>query len=200
VVTRWLFLSVLILGGSIFSAAQEEENVAKPFEQRGLMHSQGTFSPEWMTAERQINHYFHGIFGLYFNEKVSFFSDTYLFTGDQEKFREGPTLKKNHSTFSGLAFHFTEKKRFDPFVSLQPGAAWVQLKADDLERASPSVIEPLIGVGGGANYYVGKYFNFFLMVKYIHGMHVVPHHSPFRLNSFRFSGGLGWNLRIFNTE
>ncbi len=191
-VVRYLLITLLLASVYNVNFAQSDKDWGK----RGLLQLYGTVAPGVMLDYDRTNIYLHGGLRLYFSEKVAFFSDSYYFMDRQGDSPRPFNLLANHSTFAGLSFHFTSHKKWDPFFSLQPGAAWVKI-ADEQVNPNQSTINPLIAAGGGINYYVGRFFDFFFLAKYVHGRHLSAHFSPFSLNSIRISGGVGLNLSLF---
>lgn len=196
---RYFFLVIFI---TILSKGYGQE----PFIKRGLMRAQATISPgKMVNVPRVSSFYIHADLEYYFDERFSVRGDTYYHLGENTAFH--PFYDFNHSAFAGLSYHFTGNKKFDPYVSFEPGAGYsrVQISVDHMNSnyqdnvKARTSINPLVSCHLGMNLYARKYFHLLAGVRYVYGTHM-DDFSTFNLNELRFSFGLGWNLRIKKYE
>jgi hypothetical protein len=163
---------------------------------KGLIKGMATISPAKMFGYKESYFYLHGNLEGYLSEKVSVSGDAYMFLGEQTKSPEG--FKYINNVFFGLNYHFL-KGNGDLYMGLQPGVCIAQLKAE-----SPKVTEAHVGTSPvfssilGYNYFVGKYFNFFIQARYIAGSHNYDLHKS--LSEIRFSAGLGFNINTIKKK
>jgi len=163
---------------------------------KGLIKGMATISPAKMFGYNESYFYLHGNLEGYLSDKVSVSGDAYMFLGEQTKSPEG--FKYINNVFFGLNYHFV-KGNGDLYLGVQPGVCIAQLKTE-----SPKVIEAHVGTSPvfssilGYNYFVGKYFNFFLQARYIAGSHNYDLHKS--LSEIRFSAGLGFNINTIKKK
>jgi hypothetical protein len=141
------------------------------------------------------NIYLHGNLEYYPNDKLSVRSDSYVFLNALSSFVE----LQNHSNFTGISYHFTTKKQFDPYITFQPGIAYVKVApvvAISL-IAFPEISGwvPLYSSAIGFNYYAKKYFHLFMEARYVRG-ELPAYPVAISLNELKLSFGLGFNLRV----
>lgn len=183
-----VYLSLVILIAIIpFQLSAQE-----PFVKRGILRAQATISPGRMTSLPVGSIYIHGDLEYYFDEKLSVRGDSYYFLGHTTT---SAPFAYNHSTFSGIAYHFTSEKKFDPYISFEPGVAFSKVQLINIFNETKGTIDPLISAGAGFNFYATKYFHLLGSIRYVHGKHL-GNEWRMDLNEFRFSFGLGFNLRV----
>lgn len=191
---RKSLLIVLVLFGSMSNAQDTAE--VRIFIKRGILRAQGTISPSYLLQQKASPIYLHTDLEYYFEEKFSIRSDTYYFlsyTSDNQPF------DFNHSAFSGLVYHFTSEKHFDPFIGIQPGISYASrpvLMLAVYDGNPGRSFNPLYSAVAGFNFYANKYFHLLANARYIYGTHTAEGTSPSSLQELRFSFGLGWNLRV----
>jgi hypothetical protein len=144
------------------------------------------------------NVYLHGNLEYYPEDKLSIRSDTYVYLNAlYSKYID----IKNYSSFTGISYHFTTKKQFDPYIALQPGIAYVNIEpAVSITIPGLSVLPevsgyaPLYSAAIGFNYYAKSIFHLFMEARYVHGDFAA---SPvaLSLDELKVSFGLGFNLR-----
>ena len=59
-------------------------------------------------------------------------------------------------------------------------------------------MNPLASLVIGYNYYVHRYFHFFVQTRFIAGQHLYNEHKD--LSEFRFSAGLGFNINTIKNK
>lgn len=182
------------------------------FTKKEILRATATFGIGTNLGEQKQTLFIPTSLEYYFDEHISLRSDAVWFLGYSEELYKGFT--KNHSIFTGISYHFTEKKQFDPYIGLQAGMALSQYGIFDILLA-PDYIVPndeeiwlnnnnlhtsatlnsLISPHLGINYYAKNYFHLFLAVRYIYG----NHHSEIPVKSLeelRFEFGLGFNFQL----
>ena len=175
-----LFVSFL----SVNSMAQDSLEI-----KTGLLSAQLTLSPSHMFCDKQSYIYLHGGLEGYITKKLSVTGEIYFNAGCLSK---SNTFDYNHSLFFGTNWHFT-KKNNDLFVGIQPGLSLTKINASNNNiTESTAGVNPLISAVAGYNFFIDKYFHFFLLTRYILGDHNYDVHKS--LSELRLSAGLGFNL------
>jgi hypothetical protein len=165
----------------------------------GLLKTSLTLSKGQMLANNGYSTaYLHGFLEYFPSERVSLRGDSYLqvLNRPSDNLSTSFPLESNHTVFSGVMYHFLAGA-FDPYVGLQPGLAYGRL---GLPFTLEYSLSPVLGITGGANYYVGKYFNFFLSAQWVQGKATTKEIGAFSLNEIRVSGGLGFNLDVLRNK
>ena len=177
-----LFMLCLIC---LNSKAQEESIIRK-----GLLRTQITITPAILFKSKQSFFYLHGNFEGYVIKKISIAGDAFFSLGNASA--GTPTFKFNHNIFFGASYHFTNKNN-DFYLGLQHGISITKLiiLTDNSTRPKTGV-NPVVAVVVGYNYYVHKYFHFFVQTRFIAGQHLYNVRKD--LSEFRFSAGLGFNI------
>ncbi|MES2587703.1 MAG: hypothetical protein V4622_01910 [Bacteroidota bacterium] len=181
-----LFLVLIFLQKHSFS---QEESVIKT----GLVRFQLTISPAKMLSSSNSYFYLHGNLEGYLNENYSLAGEGYFYQGMISKGKS--EFNFNHSVFFGFSKHFT-KGNFDYYIGIQPGFSFTDISSpypyDNVVKATKMAVNPLFSSVTGINYYVGKFFHFFLQSRLVLGHHNT--NAPQNLADLRFSAGLGFNL------
>ena len=184
-------VKIYVLTGMIFlfffdGRAQESSIIRK-----GLLSTQATISPAILFKSKQSFFYLHGSFEAYISKKLSVAGEIYYSLGNVSS--GTPIFKFNHNLFFGASYHIT-KGNNDFYVGLQPGISVTKLEAISSETLmKPKTgVNPLLSGVIGYNYYVYKYFHFFLQTRFIVGQHLYDVKQD--LSEFRFSAGLGFNI------
>lgn len=181
-----LYILTSILFSLCFTIKAEEPTIIK----KGLLRTQITISPTVFFKSKQSLFYLHGNFEGYVTKKISIAGDAFFSLGNASA--GTPTFKFNHNIFFGASYHFT-KKNNDFYLGLQPGISITKLivLTDNSTRPKTGV-NPVVAVVIGYNYYVHKYFHFFVQTRFIAGQHLYNVRKD--LSEFRFSAGLGFNI------
>ncbi|MCP4442036.1 MAG: hypothetical protein GY810_24265 [Aureispira sp.] len=163
----------------------------KPIVRPGLLKATANIGAGVLLKPTAMTLYINGDLEGYISKRVSLRGDFSYYFGTQKKDK---ILKMNHSLFFGFSYHFP-KGKFDPFIGFQPGMSFVQGWVDDNTPAKIKAV-PVASVLGGFHYYVAKYFNFYLAVRYVGGRYIANTEMPTSLHEFRFMLGLGFNLNL----
>jgi len=188
-------LMIVMLFLPLISFAQTKER----FVNKGLLSTKGTLAVGFPTGYAGTNMYISANSEYYLEDKVSFRGGLYIFLGTSGG--EGP-LKQNSTLFTGFYYHIPTKNNIDPYIGLEPGISWTQLKqpenlTDESDvrfhsdyKASAS---PVGAVAFGVNYFATKWAHIFIEGKYQYGVHVsdLPAVS---LSEFKLAFGFGFNL------
>lgn len=141
------------------------------------------------------NVYIHGDLEYYTSNKISIRGESYFFMNGLKGDR---IFAYNHSTFTGINYHFPTRNKIDPYIGFQPGLAMSQKAIDTEELGSESyrntIYSPLFSGLVGVNFYADKFFHVFANVRYVNGNLLSTYSSPVSLNEIRVSFGLGFNL------
>lgn len=182
---------ILLLLFAKFGFAQEN-----PIIKKGLIRSQGTISPSKLLSANESRFYFHGNIEGYLSNTTSFSGESYFDLGSLTTDRN--TFIYNHKVFFGANFHVV-KKNNDFYFGIQPGVAITRL---DIPIILPTNNQPQTGVNPiisgvlGYNYYVNKWFHFFIQTRLLAGEH--NYDVSTNLSEFIFSAGLGFNFNAKN--
>lgn len=185
-------ISIICLAIFFFKGyTQEKTNIIRP----GLIRAMGTISPSKMLGNGGAYFYLHGNLEVYFNKKVSFCGDVYSFTGSINKTSD---YEYNHNLFYGLLWHFT-KNRNDLYLALQPGVSFTKLNAGVVNiPVSRAGVNPEFSLAVGDNFYISRFFNFFIQTRLIIGEHSYDVHK--NLSELRLSAGLGFNINVLKEK
>lgn len=167
-----------------------------PIIRKGLLRAQATLSPSYMFADKGSYFYLHGNMEGYVSDKISISGEGYYNLGNSS----GNTtiFDYNHSLFFGASWHFT-KKNNDLYLGLQPGLSFTKInEAETLRSKSQMGLDPLFSTVLGYNFYVNRFFHFFLQSRLIIGQHVYD--VPVDISELRFSAGLGFNLNTIKSN
>jgi len=182
------FLLLIILITSVTLA--QESNIKD-----GLIKTHLTLSPSSMLNKNGSYFYLHGGLSYYVSPKISVDGEGYYLLG---AFSDEKVFKYNHNLFFGASKHFT-KKNNDLYVGIQPGVSITKLsETANNFKTTKTGINPVASIVVGYNYYVNKYFHFFIQSRLIGGEHLYDINK--NLNEFRFSAGLGLNLNTKKKE
>lgn len=186
-------LSLVLLFGL---QVQAQEDIVK--QKHGMLKFTGGIEPGYMFSPRLLNLYLSGHLEYYLQERVSVRGDIYYFVDTQGGDAQ---LLANHGLFFGAAYHFLDKPVVDPYLGFQPGVQLTRVQYwDDNSLAlykSPYKLVPVASVIGGANFFVSRFFNFYVATRGVFGSHRgggAP--TSLNLGEWRISFGLGFNVGL----
>ncbi|MFN8295371.1 MAG: hypothetical protein U0T69_04205 [Chitinophagales bacterium] len=157
---------------------------------KGLLKTQITISPAVFFKNKQSLFYLHGNVEGFVTCKISVTGDAYMSLGNTGV--AAPTFKFNHNIFFGASYHIT-KKNNDFYLGLQPGISITKvILLSDNTKPAKTGVNPVVAIVIGYNYYVHKYFHFFVQSRFVTGQHL--YNTRKDLSEFRFSAGLGFNI------
>jgi hypothetical protein len=167
-----------------------------PIIRKGLLRVQGTICPAYLISEKESTFYLHGNLEGYVSPKISFAGEVYYSLGNPSG--NNSIFEFNHSLFFGSSYHFT-KKNNDLYIGIQPGLSFTKNAASE-ENFGPTQmgVNPLLSSLIGYNFYVNKFFHFFLQSRVVFGQHNFDVRRD--LSEFRFSAGLGFNINALKTN
>ncbi|NVO20702.1 MAG: hypothetical protein HXX13_13455 [Bacteroidetes bacterium] len=192
---------VLILLFPLISAAQD----SKRFVQKGLLAGKGTLAAGKMTTYKATNMYVSGNLEYYLEDNISFRGGIYFFLGTSGA---AHPFANNSSLFTGFFYHFNTHNFFDPYIGLEPGVSWTQLKKPDdpgsesypyNKSSYPQSASPIASVTGGVNCYATNWTHLFIEAKYVHGVQVSDIPATF-LDEIRFAFGFGFNINTIKKK
>lgn len=170
------------------------------FIDRGLFSMKGTLAVGFPSAYEGTNMYVSGNMEYYLQKNVSFRGGLYAFLGTSGA---DDVFKQNSTLFTGFYFHPRTNNHLDPYIGLEPGISWTQLKALETDETAilkptqisnyPSAASPIISGTIGINYYASNFAHLFIEAKYIAGNHVSDVESV-SLNELRIAFGFGFNF------
>jgi hypothetical protein len=173
------------------------------FKKDGMLRATATFAVGRLLSYDISNAYLKGELEYHIEEKISLRGDTYLMAGS--KSGEYFSLTNYHSSMAGISYHFTEKKKFDPYLGVQTGVILSETKPEAeilIFYPYPSnrrSINPLVSLHAGFNYYASNYFHLFANLRYLNGIRNAPD-SFNDMNELRLSFGLGFNIGVKKTR
>lgn len=180
--------------------------VAQDFDKTSLIKTTTTIAPGIGSSTERF--YLHGHLEYYPADKISLRGDSYFNVGSNVYLDEGANsvgrnsgfIEKTHSMFFGALYHLGDKKTFDPYIGFQPGMAFSKPDYNSYPssptKTYKTTVSPLMSITAGANYFVGKHFNFFASGQYIMGKATGDGSFYVSLNELRISAGLGFNLNL----
>ncbi|GIV28332.1 MAG: hypothetical protein KatS3mg027_2146 [Bacteroidia bacterium] len=165
---------------------------SESYVKKGVIKSTATISSSKILSRNLSPFYIHGLLEYYTEDNVSVAGEGYYYLGDWAD-RNSP-LGFHHSLFFGANYHWV-KKNNDMYLGFLPGISFTRINTfmNTLQYKKVS-FNPLLGLNIGYNYYVGKYFHFFIQNKWVFGENI--NLLPLNLSDFRISAGLGFNLSL----
>ncbi|PHR43949.1 MAG: hypothetical protein COA32_15555 [Fluviicola sp.] len=184
IITTILFASVILL-----NTTQAQD---KPIVRKGLIRAQLTISSATMLDYSESPFYFHGSLEGYLNKKTSLVGESYFYLGNISG--ESTVFDFNHSTFFGGSYHIAQDNG-SLYIGLQPGVSFARIKTQSGQERGDLGISPLFSTVVGYNFFVHRFFHFFVQSRLVLGQHL--HNEAISLNELRVSAGLGINLNTF---
>ena len=158
--------------------------------QPGLARAQLTISPSYMFADRQSHFYLHGNLEVYASKNISLVGEGYYYMNALSG--ETSPFDFNHSGFFGVSWHRI-KNNSDFYIGIQPGLSFTRLTEQESNTTKTHTgVNPLFSSIVGYNFFVTRFFHFFVQTRIVAGEHNSDMHR--RLTEMRFSAGLGVNV------
>ena len=176
-VKKMLVIVIVFFGVNLFS--QTNELVVK----EGLLRFQGTVGIGKSTDRTENNIFLHGNLEYFIHSFLTTRGDTYFFLKNEEN-----GLEVNHQLFAGMAYHFSKKSNFVPYIGVQPGLVATRYNGTTKTKATP-----LVSAVVGFNYFAAEWFHLFVDGRFVSGKHL-SEFPPYSINELRLSFGLGFNL------
>jgi hypothetical protein len=167
---------------------------------KGCVRSQGNLGGGYLFQQKAISAYVNGEMELFFDDRFAYTGAVAISFLTNRKNETG--LKANHALFFGGNYHFIKPKRWDPYIGLTPGVGLVRAtyKKGDEIKTTPFTLAPLLSAQIGCNFYVCSFLHFFAKVQGMAGQMFSTLPSPQRLDELKFTGGMGWNFRIWKPK
>lgn len=189
--------STIIILASLLLCLKMPAQKNEVFIENGLLSARLTLSPGTSLINSTDYFYLHGNIETYLTSKLSMAGEGYYYLNELAS-NTVPKFNYNHSAFFGANWHFTNKNN-DLFIGFQPGLSFSKVNRNQNSSLDTQEgVSPLISSVIGYNYYVHKYFHFFLQTRFVFGQHFYDRIES--LNEFRFSAGLGFNFRTKKKE
>lgn len=182
------FSTVLAIILSFFSIANGQ---VVSYASEGLVNAAATFSPALLLTNGDIHYYINGQAEYFFEKNVSIRSDLYFLNSQVDN---EVSFKHNSSLQVGPVFHYTYG-HLDTWFGFQPGISITKINENDTLKTT-NTLEPILGVSTGLNFYVSKYFHFFISANYVHGQYYGMPDEPLALDEVRALAGLGFNFHF----
>ncbi|GIV29450.1 MAG: hypothetical protein KatS3mg028_0516 [Bacteroidia bacterium] len=155
------------------------------YVKKGTIRATATIAPSKIFSKDLSPFYLHGNLEYYTENKVSIYGDAYYFLGDMSK--DKSVFNFHHSVFFGANYHFLNNNN-DFFVGFHPGVSLSEMKYYDNKTS----VNPLLSIVTGYNFYVGRFFHFFILTRGVYGACITP--VPLNIPDIRISAGLGFNI------
>jgi hypothetical protein len=202
--TRLFFIMLLF---PLLGICQEAPD--KRFVHEGILCGDISIAPGMLLNQNISTISIPATLEYYWDDHVSLKNDIYFHVSSGLT-NDSLRLIANHQLFVGIAYHFTTKGNFDPYVGFQPGIAYSQVKNESKIpfsdqtpygriEYSPS-LNPVLGLSVGFNYYFFRYFHLFVEARYVHGTHLYNAPGAFPLDELKCQFGLGWNLNLIRKK
>lgn len=181
-----LLISILMLA-SYMSNAQNLD-----IARAGLVKAYATLSPAYDISHRESSFYAHGCLEAYLENTISWSGEIYLGLGPLNK--SNSSHATYHTLFSGINLHHI-RSNHDLYLGIQPGIALSKSFSTTHDLQSSSSLVPVASAVVGYNYFVHRFFHFFVQGRWVLGQYNDAEYKT--LNELRLSAGLGFN---FNTK
>ena len=198
---KWILLVCLLWLNGVLSA-QEQAN-SLPFIHKGLLCTDLSIAEGMLLNQKVSTVSVPARLEYYLDHHVSLKNDIYFHISSGMT-KDSLKLVLNHQLFAGIAYHFCSRSFFDPYIALQPGLAYAQVKSEQVNQVNEHTpfgqidytpnINPVLGLSAGFNYFFPRYFHFFIEIRYIHGTHLFNAPMAFSLDELKGQFGLGWNF------
>jgi len=193
-INKILLLIVVVMLSFSFNAAAQEDKLAK---KDGLLRVTAGVEPGILLKQGVLTTYISGLLEYHVEERISVRGDISLHINMQEN----AFLSDNHGLYFGAAYHFTNKTLIDPYAGFQSGVHLTRVRYIDNIGEGPYLskfkLVPVASVIGGVNFYVSRFFNFYVATRGVFGTFLgakAPISVP--LGEWRVTFGLGFNIGL----
>ncbi len=155
------------------------------FVRKGTIKAMATIAPSKIFSKQNSPFYLHGNLEYYVDEKVSVSGDGFYFLGDMS---DNHIFQYHHQLFFGANYHLINHNNA-LYIGLQPGVSITEIKSFSNKIA----VNPLASINLGYNFYVNKFFYFFIQIKSMYGENIML--VPLNISDIRMSAGLGFHLQ-----
>jgi hypothetical protein len=187
-----IIFSILFLFGSTAMSAQEDKVIKKD----GMLRATAGIEPGILLKSGILTTYISGLLEYHLQERVSVRGDISMQFNLNNSF-----LMDNHGLYFGALYHFSDKAIVDPYLGIQPGVHLSRVQyIDDLGYGplpSKFRVLPVASIVGGVNFYVSRFFNFYVAGRAVFGTFSgakAPSSIP--LHEGRITFGLGFNIGL----
>jgi len=173
-----------------------QSNEYQQFDRTQMFSANASFTPGYLFRQNTFQYYLQGTFSYFLSPQISIQGDA-AFSFRQTNI-QGFVPLKYHSGFLGACYHFTENGNLDPYLGFQAGFSYLE-RTYSTNIVFPSTttlaeVIPTSSILGGLNFYVNRYFNIFVNMRYVYGQPSKSIQEPDGLHEIRFAFGLGFNL------
>ena len=189
-----IFGILAILLFAINLKAQEDKLLKKD----GLLRGTAGIEPGILLSHGYISTYISGLLEYHLEERVSVRGDISLYFKQKNS-----NLTANHGLYFGAIYHFTDKAIIDPYFGIQPGIHLTAVsyyngngQLNGMVRSNLRLV-PVASLIGGVNFYVSRFFNFYVSTRGIFGRFSgggAP--EVFPIHEWRLTFGLGFNIGL----
>lgn len=190
------YSKLLLLVSLFFMAISLKAQEDKVDKKDGMLRATAGIEPGILLNNGSLTTYISGLLEYHLQEKISVRGDISAYFN----LKDSPLLA-NHGLYFGALYHFTDKAIFDPYIGLQPGIHLSRFRYnDDLGNGpyrSDFRVLPVASVVGGLNFYVSRFFNFYLSSRAVFGTFSGGGNpNSTALHELRITFGLGFNLSL----
>ncbi len=185
-----VLISLLLIG---LSLKAQEDRVEK---KDGMLRATAGIEPGVLLNSGNLTTYISGLLEYHLQERISVRGDISAYFN----LKDSPLLS-NHGLYFGALYHFSDRAIVDPYLGIQPGIHLTKFRYFDDSGAGPFRSEfrvlPVASIVGGVNFYVSRFFNFYISSRAVFGTFsggANPLSQP--LHELRISFGLGFNLGL----
>ena len=185
-VRNFILRVFLYAGISLFASGQSEI-----YRNSELIKASVTIAPSKMLNREDANIYLHGFLEYFPQSSFSFRGESYFFVDTQNKENiSSPFVHNAMRTYFGVFLH-SGKGNFSPYIGLQPGIVLMR----PAKAFGPDLrLCPSFALHVGANYFVWKYFHFFLDIAYVNSTYRGLVNGSQKTDEMILAAGLGFQL------
>ena len=133
---------IVVLIAIIYMAQTQAQKIYE--EPKGCFLMQGNIAGSYLFKQKKALAYFGGDAQYFVQNYLSVGGDVWLSIRLKDNTNDG--IRDLHSVFWGVNYHPAKKGRFDPYIGLSPGVAYVNIGYHDAENIykKTSGIAPLV--------------------------------------------------------
>lgn len=172
---------------------------SQDFVQESRLNGHATIAPGFSLYDMKGTISLQGQMEYFIHERVSIRGEVFWFV-DYMNADDPGFIDDKATLFSGITYHFTDNKQFNPYIALQPGIGMARtIYYGTSGPVRFTVIDndfrffPMASVALGTYYYASNWFYFFGEVRGSTG----KYYSPFDVKEageLQFTFGLGFSL------
>lgn len=189
------YLKILVIASLLLIGLSLKAQEDKVDKKDGMLRATAGIEPGFLLNSGNLTTYISGLLEFHVQERISVRGDVSAYFN----LKDSPLLS-NHGLYFGALYHFSDRAIVDPYIGIQPGIHLTKFRYFDDSGAGPFRTEfrvlPVASIVGGVNFYVSRFFNFYISSRAVFGTFSggAPLSQP--LHELRISFGLGFNLGL----